>query len=204
MLRSFLIAVLCVGVLATNASAVIVAYLDEFDDAEMINTVADAPKVKVHRENLQGLSKSLLKLDQVSITAVLNKPAEKRRKTYAMPLGETRSIALSGIHDINDKQADEDFVSFHPVGDFAAVEFYYSRQREPGDVPLAARIYLKVDETFPKLTKDNLDERLAWDRTQLRKLAKQVGKKANELPSGASGTELKDLVDHFGKGDQTD
>lgn len=204
MLRSCLFAILCFGVVVSEASAIVVMYLDEFDDAQILNAVAEVEQVKEQQEKLKSLADRLLKLDKASLTAVLGKPGEKRRKTYALPLGEIRGIALSGIRDANDKRPDEDFVSFYPVGDFAAVEFYYSRQKKEGDTPLAMRIYLKVDKSFPKLTKDNLDQRLAWDRSQLRKLVKQISEKADALPSGASGSELKELVDLFGKIDEQD
>jgi hypothetical protein len=35
-------------------------------------------------------------------------------------------------------------------------------------------VYLKVDRAFPKLTRDNLMERLAWDRDGFAKLVKVV------------------------------
>jgi hypothetical protein len=204
MLRSCLVTVLGLVIPVSEASAIIVAYLDEFDDPETINAVADVEQIKRCRAETQKLASQLQKLEPATLEALLGKPGKKQRKTYAMPLGETRSIALSGLREVNDKRPDEDFVSFHPVGDFAAVEFYYSRQRKPNDAPLAARIYLKVDDTFPKLTKDNLDQRLAWERTQLEKLVKHISNKAGALPSGASGEELKNLVETFGKSDKAD
>jgi hypothetical protein len=36
-----------------------------------------------------------------------------------------------------------------------------------------------VNKAFPKLTKDNLDQRLAWDQGQLRKLVEHIGKVAD-------------------------
>jgi hypothetical protein len=187
------------GVFVTDVSAIIQLYLDEFDDVRIIHAVAEAERVKESRKDLKELGSHLLKLDRVVLAAILAKPAEKPAKTYAIPLGEMRSIALSGLRDANDKRPDKDFVTFHPVGDFAAVEFYYSRHKSAVDTPLAVRFYLKADRAFPKLTKDNLDQRLAWDRGQLRKLVEHIGKKAEGLPSGASGSQLKKLIDHIGK-----
>lgn len=204
MLRIFVVAFLCLGMVVSETSASGVAYLDQFDDPEIINAIADVEQVQEFREKLQGLADRLLKLDQVSLAAILGKSGEKPSKTFAMPLGETRNIVLSGTRSADDRRPDEDFVRFHPVSDFAAVEFYYSRQKTAGDAPLAMRIYLKVDKTFPKLTKDNLDQRMDWDRLQLRKLVKQIAKRADELPSGASGSELKDLVNHFGAAEEAD
>jgi hypothetical protein len=59
----------------------------------------------------------------------------------------------------------------------------YSRHNQAGDTPLAVRFYLKMDKTFPKLTKDNLDQRLAWEQGRLKKLAEHIGKVADGLPS---------------------
>jgi hypothetical protein len=198
-LRSSSLAVIVVCLLVTGASAVIKFYLDEIDDAIIINAVADAEKVKESCKEIQELEKHLLKLDSVALTALLGKPVTKPAKTYAMPVGETRGLALSGLRLAEDNRPDSDFVSFHPVGDFAAVEAYYSRYNQDGPNPLAIRIYLKVDKAFPKLTKDNLDQRLAWDQGQLRKLVEHIGKKADELPLGASGSQLKKLTEYIGK-----
>lgn len=176
MIRSCLLAFIAVGVLVTEASAIIVMYLDDVDDARIINAVADTDKVKESRKDVQELGRLLMKLNRVTLTALLGKPAAKPAKTYAMPVGEIRGLALSGVRRADDKRPDSDFVSFHPIGDFAAVEVYYSRYNQDGDTPLAVRIYLKVDKTFPKLTKDNLDQRLAWEQERLKKLTEHISK----------------------------
>jgi hypothetical protein len=198
-LRSSILAFLAVGLLVTEASAIIELYLDPIDDAQIINAVANADKVKESRKEVQELGKHLMKLDRVALAAVLAKPAAKPVKTYAMPVGEMRGLALSGLRKTDDNRPDSDFVSFHPVGDFAAVEAYFSRYNQDGNTPLAIRIYLKVDKAFPKLTKGNLDQRLAWEQRQIRKLVEHIGKTADGLPSGASGSQLKKLIDHIGR-----
>lgn len=192
MLRSCLLAFLAAGVLVTEASAVIVLYLDDVDDARIINAVVDTDKVKESRKEVQELGKPLMKLNREALAAVLGKPAAKPAKTYAMPVGEIRALALSGVRKANDNRPDSDFVSFHPVGDFAAVEVYHSRYNQDGDIPLAVRIYLKIDKTFPKLTKDNLDQRLAWEQERLKKLAEHIALAspiANLLHHGACSAE---------------
>jgi hypothetical protein len=201
--RSSILAFIAAGLLVTEASAVVKFYLDEIDDARIINAVADTVKVKESRKEIQQLEKHLPKLDRVALAAVLGKPAQKPAKTYAMPVGEIRGLALSGLRLAGDDRPDSDFVSFHPVGDFAAVEAYYSRYNQDGPNPLAIRIYLKVDKGFPKLTKDNLDQRLAWEQVRLRKLVEHIGKMADGLPSGAAGSQLKKLTEHIGKGKTT-
>jgi hypothetical protein len=183
MLRSGILALLVVGALVTEASAVILLYLDDVDDMRIVNAAANAEKVKVSCKELLELGNQLLKLKKPDLESLLGKSAEKPAKTYAMPVGEMRSLTLSGLREFNDNRPEKDMVSFYPLSDFAAVEVYYSRHNQAGDTPLAVRFYLKVDKTFPKLTKDNLDQRLAWEQGRLKKLAEHIGKKADGLPS---------------------
>jgi hypothetical protein len=198
-LRCCILALLAVGILITGASATVLVYLDEIDDMEIIKAVADAEKVKESRRELQELRDELLKLKRPSLDALLGKPKEKPAKVYAMPIAETKSVALPGLRAADDKRPDSDFVSYHPLGEFAAVEVFYSRN-QAGDTPIAIRFYLKVDKTFPKLTKDNLDQRLVWEQGQLRKLGEHIGKAADGLPPGASASQLKKLAERIGKG----
>ena len=51
-----------------------------------------------------------------------------------------------------DNRPDSDFVSFHPVGDFAAVESYFSRYNQDGNTPLAIRIPLLDPDRFLERT----------------------------------------------------
>ena len=146
MLRSSILAFVAVGLLVTEASAVIKLYLDEIDDARIINAVADADKVRDSHQEIQELEKHLLKLDRVALTAVLAKSAEMPAKTYAMPVSETRGLALSGLSLADDNRPDSDFVSFHPVGDFAAVEAYYSLNKR---MPFAVRGYFENAQSCP-------------------------------------------------------
>ena len=190
MLRFSNLAFIAVGLLVTEASASSDVFLDEFDDIRILHAVDDAQEVKESRQELQELGKRLLKLDRVALSSLLGKPAEKSAKTYAMPVGETRNICIPGIRKAGDNRPDEDFVSFHSVGDFAAVEAYYSRFNQDGDTPFAVRIYLKVNKAFPKLTKDNLDQRLAWDQGQFRKLVEHIGKMADRLGQAAEGPKV--------------
>ena len=183
MFRYSILAFIAVGVLVTDASAGIDLYLDEFDDVRIVNATANVDSVKVSRKELLELGNQLLKLKRPDLESLLGKSVEKPAKTYAMPVGETKNVSLPGAFAANDNRPEKDMVSFHPLGDFAAVEVYYSRNNQAGDTPLAVRFYLKVDKTFPKLTKDNLDQRLAWEQGRLKKLAEHIGKGADGLPS---------------------
>lgn len=183
MLRSCILALLAFGVLVTEASAGIDLYLDEFDDVRIVNAAANVDSVKVSRKELLKLGNKLLKLKRPDLESLLGKSVEKPANTYAMPVGETKNVSLPGLRDANDNRPEKDMVSFYPLGDFAAVEVYYSRHNQAGDTPLAVRFYLKVDKTFPKLTKDNLDQRMTWEQGRLKKLAGHIGKGTDGLPS---------------------
>ena len=93
MLRSGILALLVVGALVTEASAVILLYLDDVDDMRIVNAAANAEKVKVSCKELLELGNQFLKLKKPDLESLLGKSAEKPAKTYAMPLGE-----MSGLH----------------------------------------------------------------------------------------------------------
>jgi hypothetical protein len=190
MFRVCILAVALVGILVTDGFAIIVLYLDEIDDMRIIHAVANVEKVKVSRQELLKLETQLLKLKRPDLEALLGKPADKPAKSYAMPVGERRSLALPGLRDANDKRPENEFVGFHPLGDFGAVEIYYSRYKT-GDTPLAVRFYLKVDKTFLKLTKDNLEQRLEWEQERLKKVVGQIGK---EKEAGLGGTDVTPIA----------
>jgi hypothetical protein len=175
MIRTNVMALVILGFLAADARAIIKIYLDQIDDARTVNAVSSAEKVNPTRQQLQSLHDRLMKLKKPDLIALLGQPADKAAKSYALPVAELRGIALPGLRSADDHRPDSDFVSFHPVGDFAGVEVYYSRHKE-GDTPLAVIIYLKVDPAFPKLAADNLDQRLAWETERLKKLTVRVAK----------------------------
>ena len=97
MFRYSILAFIAVGVLVTDASAGIDLYLDEFDDVRIVNATANVDSVKVSRKELLELGNQLLKLNRPDLESLLGKSVEKPAKTYAMPVGEMRTISLGAL-----------------------------------------------------------------------------------------------------------
>lgn len=178
------------------APAVVQMYLDEIDDVRILNAATANPRVKAARQALQQVEDELMLLTRPDLESLLGKRAAKPGKKYALPVAEERTIVLPGIRDAADHRADADFIDFYPVGDFAAVEAFYSRQ-QPNEKPIALRFYLKVNETFPTLAPDNLDQRLAWEQVQFGKFAGHIARVLDERGARAKGTGLVKLVERL-------
>jgi hypothetical protein len=194
--RFRILALIAVALLTSQARAAILMYLDEIDDVRVLNAVSDNPRVKAARQALQQVEDELMLLPRAELESLLGKRIVKPAKTYAMPIAEERSILLSGLHDAADHREHTDFIDFYPVGDFAAVQAFYSRQ-QPDGKPIALRFYLKVDEMFPKLAPDNLDRRLAWEQAQFGRVAKHVSHVLEKRPPQATG--LVKLIERLAK-----
>jgi hypothetical protein len=161
-----------------RARASSLIYLDEFDDYRVFKPLEDNDQVQKQRKELDGLRDTLMKLDRAGIEKLVGPADKKPAKTYAMPISEERSVVISGTRAASDNRPDSDFISFHPFGDLAAVEVYYSRG-ENGNKPFAVRFYLKTNDNFKKLSPDTLgadalSERLAWEKQGLKKLAEAI------------------------------
>ena len=70
----------------------------------------------------------------------------------------------------------------------AALEVYYNRG---GAYAEAITFYFATDKDFPKLTKDNLAQRLAWDEDHFKKLLSYCEKKKPELFAKEKGTDAE-------------
>lgn len=153
------------------ARASILIFLDDVDDYRFVRDVVESEPVKAEGRELTRLGAIVLKLDRPAIARLLGAATPKPPKAFAMPLAEARAIGLSGLRATSDERPDEHFINFHPLGDYAAVEVYYGRT-EIANEPIAVRFYLRCDDTFERLHKDNADKRLAWEWERLLKLAK--------------------------------
>ncbi len=167
MFRSSLFAVLVFGLVVTEARGVIVLVLwDDCDDRDAILAVRDVQAVKAFRQRMDKFTNRLRVLKEKDIVALFGKPTTKPAKTFAMPVAQPRTIALSGIR-YADHRLNKDHSEFYTIGDFAGIEVYYAID---GETPAAILLYFQRDGKFPKLAKDNLDKRLAWEQERLKKL----------------------------------
>jgi hypothetical protein len=157
--------VLCL--LANPGRAVIHTLLtDEFDDWDQVHAVAEFEEVKALGQEMDVLKGRLRRLKERDIEALFGRPTPKTEKTFAMPVPQPRGLGLSGLRH-GDPKMNKAHTEFYTVGQSAAIEVYYGID---GVSPQAVLVYLRVDGEFPRLTKDNLARRLAWERERLAKL----------------------------------
>lgn len=170
MLR-FSLAALSVLLLVANAQASIFLLLtDEVDDGDIVQRVREDADVKALAKDFDTLRRQLYPLKERDFEVLFGKPARKPAKTFAMPVAEPRALMLSGLHYANPKD-NKDHTEFYAIGDFAGMEVYYHID---GVTPQVILFYLRVDKDFPKLTKDNLTKRVAWERERLRRLPRVI------------------------------
>jgi hypothetical protein len=162
------------GLFAENASASILILLrDEFDDSPKIIAAANDPAVKTFRADLDALKDRLRLLKERDVIALFGKSVPKPAKTFAMPVGQPRGLGLSGLR-YTDPKKNKDHTEFYRIGDTAGLKIYYALD---GVTPMAIVVYFRADNSFPKLTRDNLKDRLAWDRMRLRQLTDHLDRR---------------------------
>ena len=160
--------IILIGLVLSMAAACagILDLEEEFDDQKAIDAVMTAPDVAALRVELDALKGRLIQMKERNMLALFGEPAAKPEKTYALPVGQSRMLALSDFR-FADEAANRDHVEFHTAGDAGAVQVYYPVD---GISPEAVVVYLRADDAFPKLTGDNLAARVDWERDKLKKL----------------------------------
>jgi hypothetical protein len=113
----------------------------------------------------------------VDIEAMFGKPRPKADRTFAMPVAQPRGFGMSGLRHVDEK-LNKDHKEFYLVGTFAALEIYYSLD---GVSPNVILLHFRVDDTFPRLTKDNLRERLRWEQERWQKLEAYYEKRLDRV-----------------------
>ncbi len=158
---------------AFGASAIL-SLMDEFDDVSQVGFVYEMAAVKPFHTQLQKFQKTLMDRKQGEIESLFGKPVKMPLKTYALPVAQPRTVAISGVASTPSKQ----HVEFHPVKDVGALQVWYGND---GQSPILVAVYLKVDKRFPKLTAKNIAERLKWDQERFDKLVNFVDERSKQL-----------------------
>ena len=160
LLISFVIVLLGAGL----ASAQIHQLLyDDCDDVAMVLGAGEQKERSQFYKKLENLRKKMYPFKENDFIALFGKPQPQPAKSYAMPLAQGRAIMLVGT-GFNDPKANI-HTDFYVIKDVAAVEVHYWPQ-----TPVPIVFYFPTDKDFPKLTKDNLAKRLAWDEAHFKKL----------------------------------
>ena len=151
--RFFLAIFIALGILVGAARGVIFTFLtDEFDDRETVQAAHDDREVQSLGKEMETLKGRIRRLKERDIEALFGAPVPMRTKTFALPVAESRGLTLSGLR-YKDAEKNKDHTEFYKIGESAGMEVYYSLD---GISPTAILFYLRVDQDFPVLTKDNL------------------------------------------------
>src|SRR5262249_47785745 len=146
--------------LASKGQSVIIMFLqDEFDDRDLILACRDAKEVKEFDRKIDDLKKRLYPLRERDFVALFGKSSSKPAGTYAMPVAQPRGLALSGIR-FADEKLNKDHTEFYQVGPVAGIQGYYGIS----GAPVAILFYFVAVGTFPRLHKNNLQKRIAWEQ----------------------------------------
>jgi len=157
---SIVIAVVALAFLATQTSAVIFMILtDEFDDTNLVHSFRETKSVKEFGEKLTALETRLFRFKERDFEALFGKPTARTANTFAMPVAQARGLGLSGIR-YADENKNKNHEEFYLVGACAGLRVFYSLN---GASPAAVIFYLRVNDQFPRLTRDNLEKRLEWE-----------------------------------------
>jgi hypothetical protein len=152
----------------TNVWAVEIIGLDDRqDDDQRIRNAANQEPVKKFAEELKRFRQDLLEKDKGDLRQIFRGPSPRDVTNWAMPVAQPRMIVLPGLRNLGAKTVTE----VYAVKDFAALKVWYITDRER---PVALVVYFAADRTFPKLTGDNLDQRLRWDRDHFDRLQKLI------------------------------
>jgi hypothetical protein len=79
-------------------------------------------------------------------------------------------VGLPGIRS-TDPKMNKDHTEFYRLGDTAGLTIFYSTD---GVTPTAIVVFFRADNSFTRLTRDNLKDRLAWDRMRLKQLTEHL------------------------------
>ena len=162
------------GLFAGNASASILIFLgDDFDKVKQVVAAANDPAVKTYSADLDRLKQRLRLLKERDVIALFGKPVPQPAKTFAMPVAQPRGLGLSGLRHTDPKK-NKDHDEFYRVGDTAGLRIYYALD---GVTPTAIVVYFRADNSFPKLTRDNLKDRLGWDRMRLKQFTEHLDRR---------------------------
>jgi hypothetical protein len=164
-----ILALTLVAFLVASSPALAVRFLlldDELDDIQLVRQAQDQPAVKPLWEKIDEYQGGLLRLKERDFIALFGKAQAKPAKTFAMPVSQSRVLRLSGIR-YADPARNKDHRDFYVIKDVAALEVYYHID---GESPGVVILYFPAGKDFPRLGKDNLEKRLAWDADHLRRL----------------------------------
>jgi hypothetical protein len=127
-------------------------------------------------KKLNEFEKKLQLLKQKDFVALFGKSQDRPANTYAIPVSCGRVFWTSGLGF--GAPDDRRHTDFYIVKDVAALEVHYGFN---GESPAVIIVYFCTDRDFPKLAKDNLAKRLAWEEAQLKRFMAFYEKRSTEV-----------------------
>jgi hypothetical protein len=150
---------------------------DDCDDWGTVMAVQEQKEVAQFRKNLDEFKKKLNPFKEKDFIALFGESKVRPAKAYAMPVAEYRVVGLSGRR-YKDEKLNKDHTDFYILKDVGALTVFYQID---GVTPAFIAVYFPTDKDFPKLTKDNLAKRLAWDEEHFKTLLSYCEKKKPEI-----------------------
>jgi len=147
------------AIIPTTHAVIMRIVEDEFDNRTAVNSVSTNANVVDFRKEIDAVRAGLMMLKERDFIALFGQSVQMPEQSYAMPIGQHRGYTISGLR-YSDPDKNLDHIEFYVIGE-TGIKVHYSTD---GISPAAILFYLKVDDTFPRLTEENLNERLAWDR----------------------------------------
>src|SRR4051794_14368266 len=105
MARSMWLSILVLAAVASGSRAVIFLMIDDpVDDQALVDAVSGQKPVKEFAAEITAWEKTLLAKDKEKIEKLLGKPAPKPGEGYAIPVGQHRAFAISGLRYADEKR----------------------------------------------------------------------------------------------------
>src|SRR5262245_36205185 len=170
--------VLALMLCATTALAIEKIKLDDkYDDAQRVNEASKHEAVMKFAEELGRFREELLRNDKNELTRIFGAASDRDLADFAMPVAQPRMVFVPGLRNPGAETQSEVYV----VKDFAALKVWYLTDRKN---PVALAVYFAADKALPRLTVDNIKERLAWDRERFKRLNKFVDERQAARTNG--------------------
>ena len=148
--RGLWLGLVLLAALAPAAGAVVILNIpDPADDRELVGAVAGQKAVREFAAEIRTLAATITARRAGDHRRLLGEPAARGPGVWAMPLGQPRMFAISGLRPLDPKE-NKERVGFYALGDSAGVEVWYGTD---GQTPRFALFYFKADKAFPKLAK---------------------------------------------------
>jgi len=147
---------------------------DEFVNRQEIAEYTQDQNIIEFTKEVDQFKDKLLLLKERDFIALFGESVAMPQKTFTLSISEPRGIGLPGRR-YSDPLLNKDHTEFYMVNDFAGLKIFYSID---GESPVLILIYYNVDDDF---SMENIDRRLAWDKSRFKKLVSWFERRRQEV-----------------------